>query len=1021
MIKVGSSFFRKFQFFEVVKDPEIISNNQPLKNSINKNEEQQNDNFEIDINNISISDPKQMKIYDNKIFINGRATHKKSGQMVRENLIMKIENNIITDEYFIFNLVYYDFSIKIFDDNPYFIILGCSYCEIPQTKEVYTITKIKIYNGKYFLKNDKIKVTPGYEKGFEPFPQALKKEIKLLKKLDNGMLFADEGKESMKLFETIQSINEFAMDENFTYAAFSVDRGGIILMYGYPNLLDCNNSEIKMKYLPHITYHDKDVNVTNIQFSYLTGNSNEQLIILYVATGNSIYYYQWDYEPEKINFPNNLQPKAFIEEKLGTYNSRMKAKGNYLLVGNEKILSEYNNLTFEQNWFFEGKKTVVNYFNDYIYFAIFGEEENSIQIFDKKNKFFVYQKTDKNKILSVCNDNKYICIFYEETPDKKYIIKLKEKNNKEKFDTFFNKKFFDSALIYAKNLGFNEEQISEISLRHAQYEFSKGHYDRAIEEYIKTIKYYEPSIIIQKFLDKSKFNYLIKYLEAIVENYTMDNMDEEECKNYTTLLLHCYIMQKEINKLKDFVEKKGQIFSKELMKVAIDVCIETDNADIGLSIAKQNKMIYEYIYIMLVKLNEYEKVIEILEIPEKYEFNITNKEKVELYLQFADYYLLDKKDDEDINEEKEEENYSDKFFDSVLAFIEGNKKTLDKNDIVKLIELFMDTDKFFKKLFESLSTYDLNYSKEIIHRRIQLYLEDMISNPKDKNYKLGIISILKDKKYISIYDSQYLIMLFKTNHFLEGIETISEINRYNQDLLSIYMQKREYEKIINICKNFGSKEISFWGTSLNYFISKELRENKKPEELDTINKYLEEFLDELLKSKIMPAIDVLDMINEQNCDITYNILNHFMENALNNELNSIDDKKNNYNECEVKINNTCDSIKEINTKAHVFNVNRCSECGTDIDIPYYAFYCGHAIHKNCLNINVKDDNIECQKCREVKKGVSDEIQKNKKYERLDGLSKVESVLERKENKIDFIYSLYGKGLFNFNDDNQKKD
>ena len=89
MIKVGSSFFRKFQFFEVVKDPEIISNNQPLKNSINKNEEQQNDNFEIDINNISISDPKQMKIYDNKIFINGRATHKKSGQMVRENLIMK--------------------------------------------------------------------------------------------------------------------------------------------------------------------------------------------------------------------------------------------------------------------------------------------------------------------------------------------------------------------------------------------------------------------------------------------------------------------------------------------------------------------------------------------------------------------------------------------------------------------------------------------------------------------------------------------------------------------------------------------------------------------------------------------------------------------------------------------------------------------------------------------------------------------------------------------------------------------
>ena len=32
---------------------------------------------------------------------------------------------------------------------------------------------------------------------------------------------------------------------------------------------------------------------------------------------------------------------------------------------------------------------------------------------------------------------------------------------------------------------------------------------------------------------------------------------------------------------------------------------------------------------------------------------------------------------------------------------------------------------------------------------------------------------------------------------------------------------------------------------------------------------------------------------------------------------------------------------------------------------------------------------------------------------LISLEKVENVLEHKENKIDFIYELYGKGLFNF--------
>ena len=680
MIKIGSSYIRKFQFFEEI-DQKILKNNKI------ENEEKPIDDSEININNLIITSPKQMKIFENNIFIIGQAKHKRKGQMVRENLVMKADNNKIINEYFIFNLIYYDFIIRVFNDKPYFIFLGSSYCEKPQKEgiELFTETKIKIYDGNLFLKDEKNENIKGYEKGNESFPKYLKNEIKLFKRLDDDKLITDEAEENLKSLEALQNINAFDISENFLYAAVSIDKGGIILIYGFPNLLECQNKNIKVKYLPLITYKEKEVDVTNIQFSNVSKTENFESIILYVVTGNSIYYYQWDYEPEKNYFPKNPIIKTFIQDKLGAYNSRIQVRDSYLLVGNDKMIGEYNNLLLEQTWFFEGKKTIVNYFNDYIYFVIFGEEEHSFQIFDKKNKFFLYQKTSKNKILSVCNDNKFICIFYEETPEKKYIIKLKEKNNKEKFETFFNKKYFDDALMYAKNLGFNDEQMSEISIKNAQYEFSKGHYDRAIDEYIKTIKYYEPSIIVQKFLEKSKFNYLIKYLETIVEGYSSKDINLEESKNYTTLLLHCYIIQEEINKLKDFIEKKGQIFSNDLLKVVIEVCVETDNPDIGLSIAKEHNMINEYIFILLTKLNEYDEAIEILETPEKLEFKITNKERVELYLKFSDYFLLDKKKEEEINEEKDEENISDKFFDSVIKFIENNKKDLEKNDIIKLI------------------------------------------------------------------------------------------------------------------------------------------------------------------------------------------------------------------------------------------------------------------------------------------------------------------------------------------------
>ena len=275
---------------------------------------------------------------------------------------------------------------------------------------------------------------------------------------------------------------------------------------------------------------------------------------------------------------------------------------------------------------------------------------------------------------------------------------------------------------------------------------------------------------------------------------------------------------------------------------------------------------------------------------------------------------------------------------------------------------------------------------------------------------------------MKIYDSQYLLMLFKTNNFLEGIETILELNKFIQDLLSIYIQKNDFDKIINICKNFGSKELSFWGTSLNYFLSKDLRKTLNKEEIKNLNKHLEEFLKELLNSKIMPAIDVLDMINEQNSDIEFNILKQFLNNTLNNELDSIENKKSIYNDYETKIENICGNIKEFKTKASIFNPNKCCICSNEIEIPYFAFYCGHNLHKSCLNLNSKEDIIECPKCKNEKKGAFDEIQKLKKYQRhLTSLEKLENVLERKENKIDFIYELYGKNLFNFENINLEKD
>jgi hypothetical protein len=84
----------------------------------------------------------------------------------------------------------------------------------------------------------------------------------------------------------------------------------------------------------------------------------------------------------------------------------------------------------------------------------------------------------------------------------------------------------------------------------------------------------------------------------------------------------------------------------------------------------------------------------------------------------------------------------------------------------------------------------------MLHRRIELHLED--------NENRKIIEILKDKNYIGLYDNEYLMMLFKHKNFSDGIEVLSELTEQRHELLSIYIQKRDYEKIIKLCNEYGN-------------------------------------------------------------------------------------------------------------------------------------------------------------------------------------------------------------------------
>jgi len=70
-------------------------------------------------------------------------------------------------------------------------------------------------------------------------------------------------------------------------------------------------------------------------------------------------------------------------------------------------------------------------------------------------------------------------------------------------------------------------------------------------------------------------------------------------KDYTALLLNCYIKQKKITELKEFVEKRNISTSLIDVETAIEVCKDTNQINLALSIAEKANMTDYYIQLLI--------------------------------------------------------------------------------------------------------------------------------------------------------------------------------------------------------------------------------------------------------------------------------------------------------------------------------------------------------------------------------------------------------------------------------------
>ena len=950
------------------------------------------------------------KIPTNNSTSNNKTSKNIPKQTNEHSIIQILHNKIITNYYHVFNRNLFFLCVRKLKNIPHLYCVGCDfkYVQAKTERTFMTVYSVKIFpinttmntiNDELFLKN---LIT-----------------INLIKNRDTKELLKSEN--FLINSESISDINSFDVDEKGNEIVIGSSNGEIILIKNFQK----TKNEFDISFLVKSTKLD----ITNVKFA----KSLKKEKLIYITTDTEIIYYQQNkntniYEFNFIYTDNGCQKNLF---DVDITNNRA-----ILCSNNNFSLEEINNFDRGGCWLIEGIKNKIQLLNGNIVFT----NENNLIIYDPKDKCFIYDinifynNNNNSKPIKIldffCSNEKnsiYLIIekkiFNEDDNDLfdtiKEIIILKEITPEKKLEQFYLKKEFSEAEKFVKqnsNLYNVELSLADIALKKGDYFYNKGEYKKAISEYNKTIFNISPNIIIEKFLDTSKLEFLILFLEELNNNikYNMA-LSEEKRKNYIVMLLYCYLRGKKETKMNEFIQKAYLNKQFLIIRAAINICKKNNLKELALMIVEKGNIIELKIEVLIDIFHNYKEALNLLKDCDNYlcQYIIFSKNYSEFFANekdlFIAVFLLFFKHFVNLKTGKELILSQDKIY----------KEKLNSITYMNIINILTDEslDEIKLQMIEYIIANDKNYPIEIIQMKLEILINNYSKASEEKQKKIfekKIIDVIKNKNIYKNLDKNYLTLIFQTANFQEGLLILFSMNEDKINLLNYYMEHDMYNKIIAVTDEFGSRNSKYYLQILNYFLSK----------INEINKfdfesYIKVLLNKINEKGYMNPIIIQNVYQKLGNKVKFSLLKPFI-------LNIIKEKNNVYQTTlkeKEKIENDLNSMKKeidlIRNKIIFPIPNLCKSCSDYItkEEDAICYGCKHTFHKRCLMaVRDKDeDRLECLICKPMNIQLGQALKQREEMKDNYNSFFLELKAENNNKKIDLFAKYLGKGIFEKND------
>ncbi|KAF3912586.1 hypothetical protein ABW21_db0207984 [Orbilia brochopaga] len=776
--------------------------------------------------------------------------------------------------------------------------------------------------------------------------------------------------------QTVFPMTCFSVAKDLSDVAAAFANGAIILIRG--DLVHDRGNRQRV-------IHESDEPVTGMEFIEESGSST-----LYVTTPERVMTI-------KTSIRGHIPPPRVLETTgcaLGCLT--LDENSGNILVARDDALYYYGPDGRGPCYAYEGSKSLINSFGAYVILLLPPQvtssnplgvasslrhlvgsrrdtpfEVNTLVVLDTDLQFIAHIETFTGGVKGILFEWGEIHIL---TSDNK-IIRLREKPLPDRLQLLYQRDLYPTALKLAQKSNIGMTDINQINGRYADFLFSKGDYDNAMEQYLQAIKQTQPSQIIRKFLDIQRIPNLIQYLEELHRHAEYVTIE------HTTLLLNCYAKLKDVEKLEKFIRSdKGQRFD---LNTVISLCRQASYFNQAVYLARQNSEHDIVMDIFLGDMRDFDKGYNFLITLEPLTMHrnlmkwgrllldeIPDRTTKLFITHYTGQYSPRTEPNEDESPETQQLPTGLQGYAALLPYLplsmsNSASATPEPRAIEALVfqydppppqaafSLFVDHPKEFVAFLEALLLDSVGKAiPEVRSTLFEMYLHSAnqeSTNLRDSWHKMAKSILESSESTIGISE---VLLLSHLCNFQDGTTMVREDQHLFFDIFRSHTSSRNTARVMEALNKYGSEEPQLYLAALAYLIS-------SPHILQDSGDGLLRVLDVIEKECLLAPLQVVQILSK-NGIATVRMIRKYLSGMIERERLEIQQDQGFIDGYRRDTLMRKQEIADLEGKPVVFQPNRCSFCGTSLELPAVHFLCKHSFHQRCLNTPI--DSPECPTC-----------------------------------------------------------